>query len=330
MIINTGGRTDTVQYYSDWLLRRFAEGSVLVRNPRFPEKVTRYRLDPAVVDCVVFCSKNYEPILPCLSEITDRFNTYFFYTITAYGRDMEPGVPSVEQGMATLKRLSAQVGCQRVVWRYDPVLLSETYTTAVHARTFERMAAELAPYVSFCVFSFVEPYRKLNRTMPELLPLLEEERDYMAELLGGIAAHHNLRLRLCGSADDYTRFGVERAGCARLDEMGAANGVRFRPHKHKGMRPGCGCMEMRDIGAYNSCPNGCRYCYANADARSAARVCRTRHDPASPMLLGNVRPGDVVTDAEQHSFLVRGNGGAAGRSAGRAAVPDARQLALEW
>ena len=92
MINNTGGRTDTVQYYTDWLLRRFAEGYVLVRNPRFPEKVTRYELDPAVVDCVVFCSKNYAPILPRLHEITDRFSTYFFYTITAYGHAMwSPG-----------------------------------------------------------------------------------------------------------------------------------------------------------------------------------------------------------------------------------------------
>ncbi len=91
MIINTGGRTDTVQYYTDWLLRRFSEGYVLSRNPLFPNKATRYELTPDKVDCVVFCSKNYRPILPRLHEITDRFNTYFHYTITAYGADIEPG-----------------------------------------------------------------------------------------------------------------------------------------------------------------------------------------------------------------------------------------------
>ena len=84
MIINTGGRTDTVQYYSEWLLKRFAEGWALSRNPLFPNKVTRYELTPDKVDCVVFCSKNYRPILPRLNEITDRFNTYFYYTVTAY------------------------------------------------------------------------------------------------------------------------------------------------------------------------------------------------------------------------------------------------------
>ena len=77
MIVNTGARTDTVQYYTDWLLRRFAEGYVLSRNPLFPNKVTRYELTPDKVDCVVFCSKNYKPILPRLREITDRFPAYF-------------------------------------------------------------------------------------------------------------------------------------------------------------------------------------------------------------------------------------------------------------
>lgn len=128
MIINTGGRTDTVQYYTPWLLERFRQGFVYTRNPLFPSKVIRYELDPSVVDCVVFCSKNYRPILPHLREITDRFNTYFFYTITAYGRDIEPNVPLVDESIETLAALSLAVGRQRVAWRYDPVLLSGKYT----------------------------------------------------------------------------------------------------------------------------------------------------------------------------------------------------------
>ena len=96
MILNTGGRTDTVQYYTEWLLNRFSEGYVLTRNPLFPNKISRYELTPDKVDCVVFCSKNYQPILPRLHEITDCFNTYFHYTITAYDKDIELGVPSIE------------------------------------------------------------------------------------------------------------------------------------------------------------------------------------------------------------------------------------------
>ena len=105
MIINTGGRTDTVQYYAEWLMRRFSEGYVLSRNPLFTNKVTRYELTPDKVDCVVFCSKNYKPVIPRLHEITDRFNTYFHYTITAYGKEIEPGVPPIEESMETLIEL---------------------------------------------------------------------------------------------------------------------------------------------------------------------------------------------------------------------------------
>lgn len=114
MIINTGGRTDTVQYYTEWLLNRFSEGYTLSRNPLFPNKVTRYELTPDKVDCVVFCSMNYRPILPRLHKITDRFHTYFHYTITAYGKDIEPGVPGIEESMETLIKLSELVGKQFV------------------------------------------------------------------------------------------------------------------------------------------------------------------------------------------------------------------------
>ncbi len=166
MIINTGARTDTVQYFSEWLLNRFREGYVLVRNPMFPNNVTRYVLTPDKVDCVVFCSKNYAPILDRLHEITDRFNTYFQYTITAYGKDVEPGVPSIDESIATLKELSSMVGRERVAWRYDPILLTDRYTKDVHRRTFTRMAEDLTPYVGMCIFSFVDMYRKLDVILP--------------------------------------------------------------------------------------------------------------------------------------------------------------------
>ena len=302
MIINTGGRTDTVQYFTPWLLKRFAEGFVLARNPLFPDKVARYELDPEVVDCVVFCSKNYRPILPRLREITDRFRTYFFYTITAYGRDVEPGVPGIAESMETLKELASIVGSRRVAWRYDPVLLTRTYTIERHKDTFARMAAELAPHIDRCIFSFVEMYRKVERNMPELIPLSQDYRDELAEFLGATAARHGFPIQTCGTDGDYTRFGVRSSGCMTLDILGRANGVRFRKLKHPGIREGCHCIETRDIGAYDTCLNGCKYCYANQDPHKAFEN-RRFHDPDSPLLLGHLKPSDVVTSAQQKSFL---------------------------
>lgn len=156
MIINTGGRTDTVQYYTPWLLGRFEEGYVLSRNPLFQNKVTKYELTPDKVDCVVFCSKNYAPILPYISKITERFHTYFHYTITAYGKNIEPGVPGIDESISTLIKLSEIVGAGRIAWRYDPVLLTNEYTVRRHLEIFERIAARLSGHIDRCIFSFVE------------------------------------------------------------------------------------------------------------------------------------------------------------------------------
>ena len=304
MIINTGGRTDTVQYYSEWLLRRFEEGYALSRNPLFPRKISRLGLSPDVVDCVVFCSKNYRPILPRLHEITDRFNSYCYYTITAYGRDVEPGVPPIDESMQTLIELAGIVGRQRVAWRYDPVLLTKTYTVERHLETFDRMARTLAPHIDRCIFSFVEIYEKVKFNMPELVMLTEESMDKLARGMGEIAAKYGIYLQTCGTDGDFSRYGIHSSGCMTLDILGAANNVEFRTLKHKGMRHGCHCIESRDIGAYDTCPNGCKYCYANKDPRKAAENFKL-HDPTSPLLLGSARPDDEITQATQRSFLAK-------------------------
>lgn len=304
MILNTGGRTDTVQYYTEWLLNRFAEGYVLARNPLFPNKVTRYELTPDKVDCVVFCSKNYRPILPRLHEITGRFHTYFHYTITAYGKDVEPGVPPIGESMETLIALSKQVGKGRVAWRYDPVLLTERYTVGRHLETFEQMASVLAPHIDRCIFSFVEMMKKLETNMPELIPLTGRDKDELARGLGAIAAKYGIEIQTCGTNGDYTRYGIRPSGCTTLDILGRANDIRFRELKHKGMRQGCHCIESRDIGAYDTCLNGCRYCYANTRPEKARENYKL-HDPASPLLLGHVKPGDTVAQGAQKSFLAK-------------------------
>jgi hypothetical protein len=306
MILNTGGRTDTVQYYTKWLLKRFEEGYVLSRNPLFQNKVTRYELTPDKVDCVVFCSKNYEPILNDLTGITSRFNTYFHYTITAYGRDIEPGVPDIEKSMETLKKLSAIVGKQRIAWRYDPVLLTEKYTIQSHFEMFEKMAKELAPFVDRCIFSFVEMYKKLETNMPELIPLTDTDKAVLAEGLGAIAAKYDLYLQTCGTNGDYSQYGIHSSGCMTLDILGKANNIDFKDLKHKGTREGCHCIESRDIGAYDTCMNGCKYCYANKKPQKAFENYKY-HDPDSPLLLGHLKETDTVLQGAQKTFQKSGS-----------------------
>ncbi len=298
MILNTGARTDTVQ----WLLKRFEEGYVYARNPLFPNKVVKYELSPEKIDLVMFCSKNYKPILPRLHEITDKYRTYFHYTVTAYGKDVEPLVPSVDESIETLIALSKQVGKQRVAWRYDPVLLTDKYTIEVHAKTFEYMAEKLAPYIDRYIFSFVEMYKKLKTNMPEIVPLTETDKNHIAEILGSIANKYGIHIQTCGTNGDYSQYGIRSSGCATLEILGAANGCEFKNLKHKGLREGCHCIESRDIGAYDTCLNGCKYCYANKNPKKAKDNYKL-HNPDSPLLLGDLQSFDEVTQGNQKSFL---------------------------
>ena len=304
MIINTGSRTDTVQYYSEWLLKRFQEGFVYSRNPLFLNKVTKYELNPEVVDCVIFCSKNYEPILERLHEITDRFNTYFYYTITAYGKDIEPNVPSIEDSIETLIKLSEIVGAKRIAWRYDPILLTEKYTKNRHYETFDYMSEKLSPYIDRCIFSFVEMYKKLKTNMPEIILLTPEDKDEIAKNIGLIAKKNKILLQTCATLENYEKYNIIQSGCITAEILGTANGVTFSNIKHSGNRKGCRCMENRNIGDYDTCPNGCKYCYANQNPQ-IARKNYEKHNIDSPLILGGLNPTDEISQSSQRSFLIK-------------------------
>lgn len=302
MIINTGSRTDTVQYYSDWLLKRFKEGFVYSRNPLFPNIVTRYELNPNIVDCVVFCSKNYEPILDRLTEITDKFNTYFHYTITAYGRDIEPNVPTIDESIETLIKLSKIVGKQRIAWRYDPILLTKKYTKQVHYNTFDYMSKRLSPHIDRCIFSFVDMYKKLETNMPEIIILNNNDKIEIAKNIGSIAKKHNMIIQTCATIKDFKQFGILQSGCMTSEILGNANNITFKKVRHSGNRQGCKCIENRNIGDYDTCPNGCKYCYANKNPQIAQENYK-KHNPNDLMILGNLKPTDEIQQSNQKSYL---------------------------
>lgn len=206
--------------------------------------------------------------------------------------------------MQTLVKLSKQVGKQRIAWRYDPVLLTEKYTISRHLETFEQMAKILAPYIDRCIFSFVEIYKKLETNMPEIILLSEEDRNALAQGLGTIASKYGIFIQTCGTNGDFSRYGIHASGCMTLDILGKANGLLFKDLKHKGMRQGCHCIESRDIGAYDTCLNGCKYCYANTNPQKARENYRL-HDPASPLLLGQLEKTDAIQQGVQRSFQRR-------------------------
>lgn len=302
MIQNTGGRTDTVNYFSEWLLNRFAAGYAYSRNPFHPDVVNRIDLNPETIDVVEFCSKNYRPILSRLHEITERFNCHFHYTITAYDKDIEPNVPGIDESIETLRDLSAQVGKEKIIWRYDPVLLTGKYTIERHFATFDYMAGRIAPYVSRCVFSFVVWYKKLH--LPELQPISGLQKELIAKGLGEMAAKRHLYIQTCGTKESYEQYGIHHSGCMTRAVYEHSLGLHFKKVAERGNRPGCRCMESRGLGDYNTCLNGCRYCYANYDHEKARENYRL-HDPESPLMIGHLRPTDKIVPLHQESCLDR-------------------------
>ncbi len=307
MIVNVGGRTDIVNYYSQWLMNRIKEGFAYSRNPLFPKNVSKISLYPKDVDCLMFCSKNYKPILKYMKEINEKYRIICHYTITAYGKEVEPYVPVINESIKNLIELSKIVGKEKVLWRYDPILLTEKYTVEKHLETFEYMAKQIAPYVQRGIFSFVEMYKKLDYNMPEIIPFTEVDKIKILKGIGEISKKYNLYIQTCGTDENYEEYGIHVSGCTTSEILEQANSVKYKNVKAKPMRKGCHCIPSRDIGAYDTCLNGCKYCYANKRPDLAKENVKL-HDKNSPLLLGNIRENDKITDAKQDSFIVKESG----------------------
>ena len=301
MIIQTGMRTDIPAFYSRWFLNRLREGTVLVRNPYDPQSVTRYRLDPDVVDLIAFCSKNPAPMLPHMDALQD-YGQYWFVTITPYGRDIEPNVPDKEKVLENFRRLSDTVGVDSVGWRYDPILITDRYSLQRHIRDFEHMAKTLSGYTESCVISFIDLYQKVKRNFPEAREVQKAERIALGKAFAEIGKTYGITIRACAEVKELEPYGVNCEGCMTVGTFERALHTSLNVPKRKNQRGGqCACVLGTDIGAYDTCGHLCRYCYANTDA-DRVRCNLRAHDPDSPFLLGGHRPGDQIRDARQESW----------------------------
>lgn len=300
MILNTGSRTDIPAFYSEWFYNRVRAGYVLARNPYYPEQVTRYELNPEVVDALVFCTKNPAPMFRDFGLLR-RFSTFWFVTITPYGKDIEPFVPDKEQVVASFLRLSALVGPGRLSWRYDPVFLTEAYSVDYHIRQFGRMARALRGGTRQCVVSFIDLYEKTRRNFPGVKAVAAAEQRALIDAFAAIAAETGLQLHLCCESAALVRPNVDADGCLSQKVLEEALGCRLSVPKKKGARPECPCLLGADIGAYNTCGHGCLYCYANYDSATVRRN-MARHRKTSPFLVGGREPGDIIKSARQSSW----------------------------
>lgn len=306
MIISASRRTDIPSYYSEWFFNRIKEGYVYVRNPRNAHQIGKISLSPSVVDGIVIWTKNPIPMMGRLKEL-DPYNYYFQYTLTAYGRDVEANLPSKNQELIpAFCKLSKQIGRERMVWRYDPILFSDVYTMDYHKRYFRVLAGKLGTYTEKCTVSFLDLYKNTRRNLQPSgirVPTKEEQFELMMEFAKS-AKEYGFYIDTCAEENDFSRFGIGHAHCIDKERLERIGGFHLDAAKDANQRALCGCVSSIDIGAYNTCKNGCVYCYANYIAKTASND-TLGHDPGSPLLFGKVGDDDVIRERKMESYIQR-------------------------
>lgn len=325
MILSVSRRTDIPNYYSDWFFNRIKEGFLYVRNPMNPHQVSRIMLSPDLVDCIVFWTKNPEPMFARLHEL-DGYAYYFQFTLTGYGRDLEPGVPHKKDRMIPVfQRLSDRIGSSRVVWRYDPILFNDTYTPAYHLQAFEQIAGALSGYTKRCVISFVDTYAKNRATMKALgvrdISLSAENEQPLsgsrkvcdgneisdidlkefAARISGTAHRNGMEVYTCAEKSNLEDCGIRHGSCIDRKLIEEIIGCTIKVDKDRNQRVECGCVESVEVGTYHTCLNGCRYCYAN-DSREKVEKNHRIYDAYSPILCGRIEDSDKITERKAMSW----------------------------
>lgn len=284
MIISASRRTDIPAFYSEWLFSRIKAGYALVKNPLNTKHVFKVSLVPDDVDALVFWTKNPGPMLPHLHKLKD-YTYYFLFSITPYDSEFERGVPDKKIIIDTFKKLSDTIGSEKVIWRYDPIIITPRLSIKYHADAFSVLASELQGYTKKCIFSYMTYYNKCLKNMRGIEYSVpgDEEKNNLALIMAQSALKHNIKLQSCADQKEYIHENIAKGGCIDSDLISKISGKNICAAADKNQRPGCLCSVSRDIGIYNSCIHGCIYCYANYNFMAAQSI-RKKYDPDSALL----------------------------------------------
>ncbi len=306
MIISASRRTDIPSYYGEWFLNALKRGYVLVQNPYNPSRYSKVFLTVADVDMIVFWTKNPIPFMDYLDEIDKMgYNYYFQFTLTPYGKETEKNLPDKELLIDTFIKLSKRLGKNRVIWRYDPVIIDEQYTVQYHDEKFSEMSEKLAPYTSRCIISFVDSYKNSSSKLilQSNYTMREENIHKLCTSFAKSAKKNSLDLYTCSEEISLTQFGINKSSCIDKGLIEEILGMKIDSPRDKNQRKECLCVESFEIGTYNCCLNGCSYCYALRSEQSALKNYRS-HNPKSPVLFGEPDENAIITNKPRKSVIV--------------------------
>ena len=301
MILSVSRRTDIPSFYSEWFINRVEEGYVYVPNPFNRKQVSKVTINPQVIDCIVFWSKDPSAMLDKLHKIKE-YKYYFQFTLNCYAEDVEKNTRRKSDIINTFKELSNRIGSNKVIWRYDPILLNDHYNKNYHYYWFERLCRELKGHTRKCVISFIDLYSKteMNTRNLNLLDITKEDMYEISERLVTIGKDYNISVEACSENIDLLAVGVKKSKCIDEELIEEIIGCKINCIKDDTQRTECGCIKSIDIGQYNTCRHNCLYCYANSNVKNVEEN-TLFYDVKSPMLIGDLRGDEKVTEREMRS-----------------------------
>ncbi len=290
MILNVSGRTDIVAFYSQWFMNRYKEGFVDVRNPFNPNLVSRIYFED--VDLILFCTKNPIPILDKLQEIDKPI--LFHVTMTPYKKDIEPNVPPKGILIDAIKKLSKMVGIDNLYIRYDPVFISDKYNINYHIKAFDHLCRLLNGYVNKIIISFIDDYKNVrkNEKTINFKPFTENDYKLIGKHFSKSANENNMTVQTCFEERTLCEYGFTKGECLSHELALKLTGKNYKNWKARKEQK-CNCVQMVDIGAYNSCIHFCKYCYANYD-ENKVNYNINNHIPTSSLLVGSLHNDDII------------------------------------
>jgi len=270
MIVSVSRRCDIPRFRFEWFMERLNEGFCEVANPYNPKQVKRVSLLPSAggddaidnVEAFVFWTREPENILANTDELEKRgFRFYVMVTVTGYPAELEPDVPDTSKVLDNMKKLSQKIGQDRVIWRYDPVILTSITDENFHQKNFDLLARELAGSVRRVIISVYDEYPAAKKRL-ELQKL--EVHDINPQLLGDFARSAQaagMEIQTCAEKENFSSFGIKGGACIDAMLINKLWGIE-NIDKDKNQRPYCLCCKSVDIGIYGTCDARCVYCYA--------------------------------------------------------------------
>ena len=272
IIISASRRTDIPAFYSNWFIDRLKAGFFYPVNP-FNNKRSNTPVSLASEDvrCIVFWTKNPEPILSKLNWLHENnYNYYFQLTINGYGKEIEPGIPGLSERIDSLRRLADKIGRERIVWRYDPILFSKKYDHAWHLEKFSELSTSIAKYTCQIMISMLDPYRKIKKRLnPFEVEGLTDKHEIWTETtkkllieMKKISDKNALPIFSCAELLPLREAGIQPGQCINRNIINFITGTGMKAGKDSGQRKECLCLKSVDMGMYNTCHAKCKYCYA--------------------------------------------------------------------